>query len=83
MVETNQNTDRDHAPTFNEIFEAVTPLHPLPIIALARFLVLEFWDGLPDYVREEVDQTRLRLHFCAISRERKSVLRHFKKSDAE
>ena len=64
-------------PAFDEVLETFTPLD-------SRLgLVLEFRDGLPDNVGQEVNQPSLWVHLCPIRREGEAMLGHFKESHTE
>ena len=66
-----------YVPALDEIFEILTPLDPILL------LVLQLRDRLPHYISKQINQSRLRLHFRAISGEWKAVLSHFQQSDTE
>lgn len=64
-------------PAFDKVLEALTPLDAL------IWLVFKLGDRLAHDVREQVDQTSSRLHFCAVRWEREAMLRDFQQRDAE
>lgn len=55
-------------PAFNKVFKVVAPKNPV-----VR-LILEFRDWLANNISQEVNQYRFGLHFCAVSRERETML---------
>lgn len=64
-------------PTLDEILEVFAPFD-----AVLRF-ILQLGDRLTDDIGEEIDQARAGLHFGTVRGERKPVLGHFEKGNAQ
>lgn len=72
-----------YIPAFDKVFETLTPLDALALLALRWLLVLQLGDRLPYYISKQIDESGSGLHLGAIGWEGKAVLGDFKKADTE